>query len=106
MSVPDFQVDGTTASANAINQQTVSEARRYVYLHPDDVLSDRIRLPEPVARSRMSTSNIERLISEDGLFPAAGPPPPRTLAGDGDGVTLSDVPWPIPGRVRRGKPVS
>lgn len=106
-SVPDFVVDGTTASANSINQQTVREARRYVYLHPEDDLDGRVKLPERTTTSRMSASNIDALISEEGLYPAetqsSSPRPLRSPAGDdGDeeGITLADLPWPIPGRVR------
>jgi hypothetical protein len=104
-SVPDFLVEGTTASANSINQQTVRGARRYVYLHPEDQLDARIRLPQPTGTSRMVTSDIDGLISEEGLFPAASystpaPQPPQPIDGGKGGMTLSDLPWPIPGRVR------
>lgn len=95
---PDFKIPGTAASANSFNQQTVREARRYVYLHPDDTLSAYIHMPEPVERSRMRASNIDNLISEDGLFPKGGPPAPRPSA-KGEGTSLSDLPWPIPGRI-------
>jgi hypothetical protein len=102
-SVPDFAIDGTTATANSINQQTVREARRYVYLHPADVLDARIRLPEPTTTSRMVASNIDNLISEEGLFPlqtysGRRPQTPRD-ADTSDGITLADVPWPIPRRI-------
>jgi hypothetical protein len=96
---PDFKIPGTAASANSFNQQTVREARRYVYLHPEDTLSDFIHLPEPVERSRMQASSIDNLISEDGLFPKDGPTPPRSWANGEEGTSLSDLPWPIPGRI-------
>ena len=105
-SVDDFSVHGTTATANSINQQTVSEARRYVYLHPADDLDPRVQLPEPTATSRMRTSSIDGLISEEGLHRSeirSSLPPLTPLLADGraenEGVTLADLPWPIPGRV-------
>lgn len=106
-SVADFLVDGTTSTANSINQQTVREARRYVYMHPEDDLDRRIQLPEPTTTSRMSAIGIDGLISEEGLYPSEGrssSPPHTRLPPDGrgetGGVTLADLPWPIPGRVR------
>lgn len=106
-SVPDFAVDGTTATANSINQRTVGEARRYVYMHPEDELDRRVQLPEPTTNSRVSFSGIDGLISEDGLHRAesgSSSPHLTSLPSDGlsekDGVTLADIPWPIPGRVR------
>lgn len=106
-SVPDFAVAGTTGSANSINQQTVREARRYVYLHPEDELDERILLPQPTLTSRMSATNIDGLISEEGLYSAAGNSsssetrhPLMSPEAEREGVTLADVPWPIPGRIR------
>ncbi len=99
--VRDFVVTGTTAFANSMNQQTVNQARRYVYHHPDDELSGRIHLPAPVDRSRMDTSTGDNMIREEGLFAdadnravaeALSPFPGR------DGFSLSDLPWPIPRR--------
>lgn len=106
-SVADFYVAGTTASANSINQQTVREARRYVYLHPEDELDPRVQLPEPTTSSRMRGIGIDGLISEEGLGASENQPPSPTPFEDeglegSDGVTLDDLPWPIPGRVRPG----
>lgn len=106
-SVPDFAVDGTTATANSINQQTVREARRYVYMHPVDELDERVQLPEPTTTSRIRATNIDRLISEEGLYPAESrslsprlPRMPADGGGEDEGVTLADLPWPIPGHIR------
>src|SRR4051794_26599108 len=101
-SIPDFAVDGTTSTANSINQQTVREARRYVYLHPQEALDERVQLPEPTTTSRMSASNIDGRISEEGMYPegsgASWPRLPRA-SGDADdakeGISLADLPWPI-----------
>lgn len=108
-SVPDFAVDGTTATANSINQQTVREARRYVYMHPEDDLDERVQLPQPTTTSRMSATNIDGLISEDGLYPAGSSSSSSRRSrlqtdglGEKRGVTLADLPWPIPGRIRTG----
>ena len=103
-SVADFDVEGTTASANSINQQTVREARRYVYLHPEDDVDPRVQLPEPTTSSRMRGIGIDGLISEEGLGASDSQSPhPASFTGEGlessDGVTLDDLPWPIPGRV-------
>lgn len=98
--VPDFDVKGTDEFADSMNQQTVGQARRYVYRHPDDDISTRVRLPEPTERSRMDTRGIDGLIAEDGLFAGATGPLPKPLrASDEDeGVSLDDLPWPIPRR--------
>jgi len=97
--VPDFEVSGTTQFANSMNQQTVSQARRYLYLHPEDVLDERIHVPPPVTRSHMTMSNVDHMIREEGLY-ADVPPANRVpgIPGSGEGVSLRDIPWPIPGR--------
>lgn len=106
-SVPDFAIDGTTATANSINQQTVRGARRYVYMHPEDELDERILLPMPTTTSRMSTTNIDGLISEGGLYSAESGSSSSSIQrpsvephAEEEGVTLADIPWPIPGRIR------
>lgn len=106
-SIPDFATDGTTAIANSINQQTVREARRYVYMHPVDGLDKRVQLPDPTTTSRIGANNIEGLISEEGLYAGShsSPRSPRRPF-DGQekekGVSLADLPWPIPGRIPIG----
>jgi hypothetical protein len=95
-------------TANSINQQTVREARRYVYVHPEDDLDERVQLPQPTTTSRMSATNIDGLISEEGLYPAESNSSSRRARlptdgpGEKRGVTLADLPWPIPGRIRPG----
>lgn len=100
--MPDFEVSGTTQFANSINQQTVSQARRYIYLHPDDTLDERIHVPEPVTGSHMQMSNTDHMIREKGLY---GDVPPEDrypgIPGSDGGMSLHDLPWPIPGRKPR-----
>ena len=98
--LPDLKLPGSTLDANIFNQQTVRGARRYVYLHPDDVLDPRIVLHEPVVGGGMRMSNIDGLISEEGLFANVdwdSPPPP---VGEPERFSLADLPWPIPNRRR------
>jgi len=102
--VPDFQHDGTTQIANSINQQTVLGARKYVYHHPEDSPLKRLHLPEPEHSLGPSMSDVSHLIREEGLFSDMtdeqrkdwGRMSPHS--GEGRGVSIRDLPWPIPGR--------
>ena len=102
--VPDFQHDGTTQVANSINQQTVLGARKYVYHHPEDSPLKRLHLPDPEPSIGPSMSDGSDLIREEGLFAdmaegqrkAWGRMSPPS--GERRGVSIRDLPWPIPGR--------
>ncbi|UNM11258.1 DUF4238 domain-containing protein [Streptomyces formicae] len=104
--IPDFTVSGSTKIARSINQETAIGARKCIYQHPEESPLQGIHLPQPVTRDRPSTSNIDGLIREEGLFsnipkstlramPEATPPGDR-----GNGMTIDNLPWPIPGRRR------
>lgn len=98
--IPEVRRGGTTAVANALNQATVAGSRRYVYLHADDDLDPRIRVPEPTLPTRMQMTNTEHLIREEGLFQGGSQSGPHLPRGSDDsrGFSLADLPWPIPRR--------
>jgi hypothetical protein len=105
--VPDFIKKGTTAIARSINQETAARARKYVYHHPGEAPLERLYLPNPETRDRPSISNAEGLIREEGLFSGMSDEARRALSatsipGESDrGMSIDDVPWPIPGRRAR-----
>ncbi len=98
---PDLVVPGNANWANVLNQQTVNNARRSVFIHPEDSLGSRIVIPEPGGFRSMLSSSVDDFVNEDGI---QGPVDERVMDGkDVDAsrsMRLSDVPWPIPGRVR------
>ncbi|GAB3668833.1 hypothetical protein GCM10027596_40210 [Nocardioides korecus] len=119
--IPDFVHPGTTKSAQSLNQEAARSARRYLFFHPDDRPFDApVVLPRAQAHG-WSDKGAERLISEEGLYGPYEPTdvrpltdelawpnlPGRSGAADAadSGVTIHDLPWPIPGRlgVRPGR---
>lgn len=106
--VPDFPVPGSTKMARSINQETVRRARRYVYHHPDDSPLEGLFLPDPEP-AQPPTSNSDDLIVEEGLFHGLTDEQLQGFArGPGQdkkkGMTINDLPWPIPGRKTPSRP--
>ncbi|MEU4806878.1 DUF4238 domain-containing protein [Actinosynnema sp. NPDC023587] len=109
--VPDFDESGSTTYAHWINQELVWHARRHIYMHPDDLLSDKIRLPQPDRRNfdaniggaLISEGGLFHGLSEDQLKDMSEAMPPRR---NEDGMTINDLEWPIPGRMTSGRPTS
>lgn len=106
--VADFEVPGATTYARAINQETATKARRYIYHHPSDNVTG-LHLPPP-SRQRAYSPASDHLIREEGIFGDLDNSELEALSRAGfpdtDGITIRDLPWPIPGRVsppRRGK---
>ncbi|WP_175410626.1 DUF4238 domain-containing protein [Streptomyces sp. TRM64462] len=108
MEIPDFTVSGSTKIAQSINQETAMGARKYIYQHPEESPLQGIRLPQPVMRDRPGMSNTDGLIREEGLFSGIPEASLRAMSetsppGDREnGMTIDDLPWPIPGRRRPG----
>ncbi|MGW7400657.1 DUF4238 domain-containing protein [Streptomyces cyaneofuscatus] len=106
--VPDFTQRGTTSIARSINQETAARARKYVYHHPDEKPLQGLYLPTPDTRDRPSISNADGLIREEGLFSGMSDEALHALSAtnipekDEAGMTIDDIPWPIPGRRRKG----
>lgn len=100
--VPDFEIPGTTKQSWSFNQAAVLGARRFIYHHPDDApLGPPITLPDGAQSEETSISSTDALIREEGLYADQRPheQPVSTPAPHGDrGVSLDDLPWPIPGR--------
>lgn len=109
--VPDFDEAGSTTYDHWINQELVRHARRHIYMHPDDSLTDSLRLPRPDRRN-FDANTGGALIREDGLFHGLSEEQLRGMSeamppgGDEDGMTIDDLEWPIPGRVTSGRPTS
>ncbi|MCE7080700.1 DUF4238 domain-containing protein [Streptomyces sp. ST2-7A] len=101
---PDFEVSGTTQMEKVINQETVKNSRRYIYHHPDDSPLGGLWVPQREDRARMSFSDGGELIREEGLFSGMTEEQLRAWSGvtsreDGErGMSINDLPWPIPGR--------
>lgn len=101
--LPDFRVDGTTRMSLSFNQQTIWQARRYIFSHPEDIVDPRIAFPAQAERSRMRGLDSDNLVFEDGLkgsFPVKRSPATfDDASADGSqSFSLKDLPWPIPGR--------
>lgn len=109
--VPDFKHTGSTRAARAINWETVVHARRYIYHHPEDSPLEGLTLPDPRLR-QASMSNSDDLIREEGLFHGLTREQLQSLsrtAGPEDrsnGMSINDLPWPIPGRKKADHPKS
>lgn len=109
--VPDFRCSGSTRWARSINQETAARARRYVYHHPDDSPLDGLLLPKPESR-RPTMSNGDGLIREEGLFHGLTKEQLKAFSRmdgpdeDSKGMSINDLPWPIPGRKRPDRPQS
>lgn len=102
--VPDFEVPGTTKQSWSFNQAAVLGARRYVYHHPDETpLADPVMIPDGPRSDEMLASPTDAFIREEGLYsdwsPGTRRPKPARLDGE-RGVSLEDLPWPIPGRAK------
>lgn len=100
--VPDFEMPGTTKQAWSYNQAAVFGARRFIYHHPDDApLGPPLTLPDGAQSDGMSASSTDAFIREEGLY-ADQRPDERGVSSigidDDRGVSLNDLPWPIPGR--------
>jgi hypothetical protein len=102
--IPDVIVPGSTRIARTINQETAVRARKYIYHHPDESPLAGLYLPHPETRDRPSLSGATDLIREGGIFGNMTDEQRRALAAtnypqEGEkGMTIDDVPWPIPGR--------
>ncbi|MGR8008337.1 DUF4238 domain-containing protein [Streptomyces hypolithicus] len=104
INIPDFTVSGSTKIARSVNQETAMGARKHIYQHPEDSPLQGIYLPQPATRDLPSMSNADGLIREEGLFTNIPEASLRAMSGAappgerGNGMTIDDLPWPIPGR--------
>jgi hypothetical protein len=104
--IPDSKVPGVTGYATQFNQSTAAAARRYVFHHPDDTPLHGIRLPEPRSYDQ-GNPGVDRMVREEGLFAGVSEDGLKAMSGMTDpdeGMSLEDVPWPIPRRVMAGRP--
>lgn len=103
--LPDLRLPGYPALGRLMNAGVAANARRCIFHHPDDTkLVEALSLPEPQL-NEVSHGSTDHFVKEEGLY--AGVPKgdlqamaKATAHESGDsGVTLSDLPWPIPGRL-------
>jgi len=104
---PEVVLPGTSDMARTFNGKTIHNARRYVYHHPDDHPLAGFDLPEP-RDAELDTRGASHFVSEEGLFTHMENDPVQAEAfekmsaadpsRDGDGITIDDLPWPIPRR--------
>lgn len=98
--IPDFVAPPSTKLALSINQETAARVRRYLYHHPADEPLEGLWIREDEPAPGMREPDIDHFIRPEG--PPANPSPveqPRPpLLDEHEGVGLSDLPWPIPGR--------
>lgn len=98
--LPDMRVPGSTALARALNAGAILNARKAVFHHPDDAhLLDGVTLRPRIEEIEMGGG--DHFVQEQGFF--AGVEPDafdaiRSAEGGGEGMTLADLEWPIPGR--------
>jgi hypothetical protein len=101
---PDVRLDGSTKLSLSMNQETAARARRHIYHHPDDSPLERLYIPDPIDGTHAAVSDMSGLIREEGLFQGMTDEQRSSWAnmpkGEGEGMSLGDLPWPIPGRVR------
>ncbi len=103
--LPDMRVTGTEPLADVLNAGVGHNARLCLFHHPDDAsVVAGLSLAGP-REAEMGPPNDDRFIREEGLFSGLDPEQLSALAspfnGDASGFGLDDLPWPIPGRVRR-----
>lgn len=100
---------GNAAFANSANQWTAANARTAIYSHPDD--ADVIRaltLPEP-REWEISPDETSDFLRKEDLWPkddvnaSVGAQSLPVMEGMGSSFRLSDVQWPIPGRLNSWK---
>lgn len=102
--IPDYSIQGTTKIAQTLNQQTTMGARRYLYHHPGELPLKGIHVPNPSTDNGRSMSNADDLIREEGLFhnlpneTLLALSHPNPAESRENGMSLDDLPWPIPGR--------
>jgi hypothetical protein len=105
--VPELVLPGTTKLAQSFIGQAIGGARRFLYHHPDDEVLAGWTLPP--RRSQEIEVGSDGLIREEGLFPEleSGDEERRKQweairpLSEGNGVSLKDLPWPIPNRRSR-----
>ena len=102
--LPDLCMPGLPALAEAFNAGVADNARKCVYPHPEDVqIVAGISLPTP--RERDAThGNTDHVIQEEGVYAGSKKQLEAmsiaALSGDEEeGRTLTDLPWPISGRI-------
>lgn len=102
---PDFEIPGTTKLARSMNQEVVRYANRSVYHHPDDSPLDGLRLPQS-DNLDLNAEIGDGLIREEGLFHGLSEKQlkafsrPPAIVSKSKGMTIKDLSWPIPGRVK------
>lgn len=105
--LPDLRVPGNTRMFQAVNRATALAARRCVYWHPDDDQALKgfdLPIPRGSEIDQISNHNFNEagLAASSSLDDAEDfdvETDEQTIVDEEPGIGLSDIPWPIPGRV-------
>jgi hypothetical protein len=86
----------------SINQETAARVRQYAYHHPADTPLEGLWMRQDGPAPGMQEPDLEHFIRPDGIFSDTSPedqPVPALDDDDSESFSLSDLPWPIPGRL-------
>lgn len=100
MEYGDIEILGTTAFANIFNEAAKASARQYIYCNPEDghLLGGISREMEQFETTPVGDDLIEVVRSRD-FAPDSFTSMPKDIHGQG--FTLTDVEWPIVGRINK-----
>lgn len=107
--MPEMVIPPTTVIAKDFNNQTMRNARRFLYHHPDDDILDGIELPAMRSGELMPVP--DHFIRDEGIFAGVSEEGRHALSMDhipqearGQGMSLQDLGWPIQNRVGITRP--
>lgn len=107
--IPEIVLPPSTRFAEDFNRQSMNGARRFLYHCPGDDPLSGVELPAIRISELMPISG--DFISEDGIFAGIGEEERAALSinhipeeARGPSMSLSDLPWPIPGRLGIQRP--
>jgi hypothetical protein len=103
---PDLRLRGHPPLARAMNAYVAANARKCIFHHPDDaLLASSLVLPEPQP-NEIEFGNTDHFVNEQGVYAGISEEDLQAMSKvsaydeDADsGMSLGDLPWPIPGRV-------
>jgi hypothetical protein len=105
----DALIPPTSNLALSFNQQTINNARRFIYHHPSDQIPTEVPLPAMRKVEIMPVDN--NFINEDGIFANVDDEARRALSTShipegarGASMSLTDLGWPIENRLPFTRP--
>lgn len=103
---PDLRFPGHPPLAHAMNAYVAANARKCIFHHPDDAqLASSLVLSEP-RPAEIDSGNTDHFVNEEGVYAGISEKNLKAMSqagtygeDGGSGMSLGDLPWPIPGRV-------